>query len=40
MIYNDFYAKMLTPIIHTSTDIHCEIQAAPFAQLSQMLQSL
>lgn len=31
---------MLTPIIHTSTDIHCEIQAAPFAQLSQMLQSL
>jgi len=36
MIYNDFYAKMLTPIIHTSTDIHCEIQAVPFAQLSQM----
>ena len=27
---------MLTPIIHTSTDIHCEIQAVPFAQLSQM----
>ena len=24
------------PIIPSSTDIHCEIQAVPFAQLSQM----
>ena len=25
MIYNDFYTKMLTPIIHTSTDLRIEV---------------
>lgn len=34
MIYNDFYTKMLTPIIHTSTDIQVEVIPVPFSELS------
>ena len=35
MIYNDFYAKMLTPIIHTSTDLHIEVTPVPVSQLNR-----
>ena len=34
--YCDTYKKLLPPKIFACIDIHCEIQAVPFAQLSQM----
>ena len=34
-MYNDFYAKMLTPIIHTSTDLHIEVTPVPVSQLNR-----
>ena len=33
---NNTYIKSLPPIIFAWIDIHCEIQAVPFAELSQM----
>ena len=33
---SDIYIKSLPPKIFVCIDIHCEIQAVPFAQLSQM----
>lgn len=36
MIYNDFYTKMLTPIIHTSIDIHIEVVPVPFKDMTDM----
>ena len=35
-IYKDTYKKSPSPKISACIDIHCEIQAVPFAQLSQM----
>ena len=32
---NDFYTKMLTPIIHTSTDLQIEVVPVPFRELAE-----
>ena len=34
--FNDIYKKLLPPKIFVWIDIHCEIQAVPFAELSKM----